>query len=116
MVRSVQQVESHVRRIQKFLAATARGALVVVLAFGGLWMAGTTLMTAGCAMMAAPVGGDVGATTGGQQDIAAARATIEDGGIPDPESITVEGFMSEHAIPIETPPDAGILYANVTAA
>ncbi len=115
MVRLVQLLKSGVRQVQNSRRAAVRAVLVVVFAAGGLWTTGTTLMTAGCAF-AAPMGGDVGATTGGQQDIAAARAAIEAGDIPDPESITVEGFMSEHAIEIETPPDAGILYTNVTAA
>jgi Ca-activated chloride channel homolog len=57
-----------------------------------------------------------GATAGGAQDIAFARQTIDSGGIPTPESITVEGFISEHSIETETPEDAGLLYATATAA
>jgi len=79
-------------------------------------VAGLSLVSTGCAFAAAPPAGDLGATTGGQQDIAAGRAAIEAGNIPAAESITVEGFMSEHAIPIVEPPDAGELYTNVTAA
>jgi len=76
----------------------------------GLWMC--LAMVAGCPMAAAPPG----VTPGGQQDIAAARAVIEDGGIPDPDSITVEGFLSEHTIPVEVPDDAGLLYMTASAA
>jgi len=115
MVRLLQLCKFDVRRTRKSPGATVHGVLAAIFAAGGLWMAGSTLMTAGCAMYA-PMPGDVGATTGGQQDIAAGRAAIEAGDVPQPESITVEGFMSEHAIPIETPPNADILYTNVTAA
>lgn len=70
----------------------------------------------GCGPFAAPNGDFIGATPGGTQDMAFARQVIEDGGVPSPESVTVEGLLSEHSIPIEPPPDAGLLYATAAAA
>ncbi|MGB0715880.1 MAG: vWA domain-containing protein [Phycisphaerae bacterium] len=70
-----------------------------------------TLMMSGCADS-----GDFGITTGGQQDIASARSIIESGGVPSPSSVTVEGFLSEHDIPVSQPDDAGELYATVATA
>ncbi len=79
-----------------------------------LLVAGVGLYVAGCALSVAP--GDFGATVGGQQDIAAGRDAIENGFIPDPASITVQGFMSEHNIPLDAPENPGLVFASATTA
>ena len=78
-------------------------AAVVVLAAGGVWLVGCPA-------------GSPGVTTGGAQDIAYARAQIESGSIPTPDTITVEGFMSEHSVEIGVPESPGLLYATATVA
>jgi len=61
-------------------------------------------------------GSGAGVTVGGVQDIAYARQVIEDGGVPPPDSITVQGLLSEHSIEIATPPEAGLLFSTAAAA
>jgi Ca-activated chloride channel family protein len=53
-----------------------------------------------------PSAGDfeAGATPGGFQDISYARELIEDGLVPQPESITPEGLFSEHDLALADPP------------
>lgn len=58
----------------------------------------------------------LGVTGGGVQDIDLARSAILAGRIPDADTITVEGMLSEHDIPIPTPEDAGTLYAGTALA
>lgn len=67
----------------------------------------------GCSVSISP---GVGVTSGGVKDIAEARAEIENGGIPDPEAVTVEGFFSEHDIGIEAPPTPPLLYNTAAVA
>lgn len=56
------------------------------------------------AILAGCAGGfEAGVTTGGQQDVAGFRRALEDGAIPNPESMTVEGLLSEHSIDLGDP-------------
>ena len=81
-----------------------RGALVVgLLLIGGIWLVGCPA-------------GSPGVTSGGAQDIAYARAEIERGRIPAPESITVEGFISEHSVELGAPEEPGLLFVGATVA
>lgn len=83
-------------------AALARAAVAAVLA----------VFLPGCA----PSGGGAGITGGGQEDIALARRIIEQGEIPDAASITVEGFLSEHSVPLDEPENPGLIYASAATA
>lgn len=67
----------------------------------------------GCAP---PAPSDGGVTTGGQQDIAAARQAIEQGDVPDPDAISVEGLLSEHSIPLTVDDDGRSVYVAATTA
>jgi Ca-activated chloride channel family protein len=82
----------------------------------GLVCLGGLAMTLGVFWSCAAPAFGPGVTTGGAQDIAYARRSIEDGSIPSPDAITVEGFLSEHTIPAPPPPDAGIVYATTAVA
>ncbi|MCH8967327.1 MAG: hypothetical protein IID43_06580 [Planctomycetes bacterium] len=106
MTKRLAGVESSFRRLGPRMPAAV---------LAGVLLTGLPCIIWSCAT---PVGvvGDLGITTGGQQDIASARRTIEGGGVPDPASITVEGFLSEHSIPVEEPEDAGLLYATTSVA
>ncbi len=86
----------------------------LLLLFVATWasLCATLSLIGGCGGFAAPLG----VTTGGVKDMAYARQTIEDGGIPDPGAITVEGFVSEHGIDVPAPHDAGALYSTTSVA
>ncbi|MFW5920546.1 MAG: vWA domain-containing protein [Polyangiales bacterium] len=45
--------------------------------------------------------GDFGATQGGVQDMSLAREAVENGRVPAPEALLVEGMFSEHDLPLE---------------
>jgi len=96
-------------RTSPFVGVTFAAATALALGF---------VVFAGCAGTSpdAAAGGGTGVTTGGQQDIAAARSTIESGGVPDPDSISVEGFLSEHSIPVDMPENPGVLFATTSVA
>src|SRR4029453_11169551 len=46
-------------------------------------------------------GGSLGITPGGAKDIGYARDAIKHGRVPEANTITVEGLLSEHDIPVE---------------
>lgn len=54
----------------------------------------------GCMDSATSMGGDYGLSPGGQQGIDDARDQVEQGGVPDPEDITVEGILNAHDMPL----------------
>jgi len=59
----------------------------------------------------------MGVTAGGMQDIGQTRKIIDAGKVPAPEMISVEGFLSEHDIPLEgAPTGKGDLYASASVA
>ncbi len=96
------------------LRLKARRALVCKSALGVLAVSLLILSGARCG---ASLNGDfAGVTTGGAQDMAYARQSIEDGDVPNPDSITVEGLLSEHSIEVPVPDDPGLLYATAAAA
>lgn len=78
----------------------------VLLLFSG----GVAALLWGCSFVSSGVSPD------GQEDIASARQVIERGGIPDPNAITVEGFLSEHVVPVEGSPGAADVYLATTEA
>lgn len=82
--------------------------LVAGLAIGALF-------SSGCGPAGAPAidTGFLGVTQGGVQDNATARSRIESGQLPDPATISVEGFFSEHDIPLTPPENAPEIYASV---
>lgn len=60
--------------------------------------------------------GDFGATQGGVQDLAAARALVEEGQVPPPEALVVEAMYSEHDLPVTGAPCARTLCIRGAAA
>ncbi|MBZ0265943.1 VWA domain-containing protein [bacterium] len=57
----------------------------------------------------ADFGGDYGATPGGSQDFSYFRSLVEDGMVPYPEDILIEGLFSEYDLPLEGPEPRHIL-------
>lgn len=54
-------------------------------------------------------GGDFGATQGGVQDLTFARKLVQEGRVPPPEAMPVEGMFSEHDLPLSGAPCATTL-------
>lgn len=59
---------------------------------------------------------NAGVTTGGQQDVAGFRRALDDGDIPNPESMTVEGFLSEHSIDLGDPVENAQIFMTAAGA
>jgi Ca-activated chloride channel homolog len=58
---------------------------------------GLGMALVGCSASSA----DMGATPGGAQDNDLAQTQIEQGGVPKPEAITVEGMLNSHDLPLD---------------
>lgn len=72
-------------------------------------LATLAMLQLGCPAFAPPSG--LGVTFGGAQDIAEARAQIRSGAVPPPSSVTVQGLLSEHSVPLSPPDNAPDIYA-----
>lgn len=59
--------------------------------------------------------GDMGLTAGGQQGIDYARDLVEQGMVPAPEDISVEGLLNEHDMPIVGEPCTEVVCVNLAA-
>jgi Ca-activated chloride channel family protein len=75
---------------------TLRSRFVLVLGAAALGLAG---MACGGDMASA----ELGATPGGAQDNGLARDQIDDGLVPQPADVTVEGMLNDHDLPLEAP-------------
>lgn len=92
------------------------GALRLRVASAVLGCVFASLGSLGGCVFPAPISAGGGVNVGGQEDIAAARQAIADGEVPDPVSITPEGFLSEHSIPLTSPPADGLLFTEAAVA
>jgi Ca-activated chloride channel family protein len=77
---------------------TQRSQFGLVLTFAALLALGPAC--GGGAMSSA----SLGATPGGAQDNSLGRDKIQNGAVPQPQDITVEGMLNEHDLPLEAPP------------
>lgn len=79
---------------------------------GRRWVCLTAIsLLGGCAG-----GFDAGVTTGGQQDVASFRRALNDGDIPNPDSMTVEGLLSEHSIDLGAPVESAQIFMTTAGA
>lgn len=71
------------------------------------WRPAALALSAALGAGGCSAGGDVaglGATPGGEQDVGLFREVVDRGGVPQPSSFTVAGFLAEHDLPLEAPP------------
>lgn len=70
----------------------------------------------GCAPAVSGGGDLAGIAPGGVQDVALARNDIQRGVVPNPVTLTVEGFLREHDIPLSVPSGAPEIFASLAGA